>query len=76
MIKKIKQNKAYQHRHQSDVERIQQVCMRNGYEADLEDCAGIWDDYSDMYAAGWLGLPDDNDELWQIIEQYVKEKAV
>ena len=53
MIKKIKQNKAYNHRHKSDVERIQQVCMRNGYEADLEDCAGIWDDYSDMYATGY-----------------------
>lgn len=54
----------FNHRHLGDVVRIQQVCEQNGYEADLEACAYLWDEYSDRYAAGWLGLPEDDNDLW------------
>lgn len=56
-------DKNFTHRHLEDVKRMQRVLQANGYHADLDDCARLWDDYSDMYAAGWLGLPSDDDEL-------------
>lgn len=76
MIRKINQpDTPYYHRHIEDVERIQQVCLKNGYAADLEDCAGIWSEYSDSYAAGWLGLDEDDDDLWRTIKNYVETYA-
>jgi len=64
MIRKIIKNDDYRHRHHSDVERLQRVILINGYEADLRSAAGIWEDYSDDYAAGWLSMPEDDKELW------------
>lgn len=74
MIRKVKEIKP--HRHHEDVERIQRVILQNGYEADYDDAAKIWDDFSDSYSAGWLGLPDDDKELWQIIKDIVEKEAV
>jgi hypothetical protein len=75
MIRKIIKEDDYRHRHHSDVERLQRVMLQNGYEADLRSAAGIWEDYSDDYAAGWLGMPDDDEELWQTIEHRVEREA-
>lgn len=57
----------FNHRHLGDVVRIQRVAEQNGYEADLEACAYLWDEYSDRYAAGWLGLPEDDNDLWTLV---------
>lgn len=70
--KKSTPDSNFTHRHLHDVERIQQVCEQNGYEADLEACAFLWDEYSDSMCAGWLGLPDDNEELWIEIQQQAR----
>ena len=67
MIRKINNDKNFQHRHLSDVERIQSCCLQHGYEADLKECADIWNNYSNMFAAGWMGLPNDDEELWNCI---------
>ena len=75
MIRKIRYEDNYQHRHQSDVERLQRVMLANGYDADLQSAAGIWEEYSDDYAAGWMGMPDDDNELWQIIQLRVEEEC-
>jgi hypothetical protein len=76
MIRKIKQQGEFKHDHLFDVDRIQNVCLQNGYEADLQDCADVWHDYSTTSAAGWLNLPDYDDDLWQIIQFRVEEKSV
>ena len=76
MIRKINTNSPeFTHRHKPDVERIQSIIRNNGYEADLEDCACIWEEYSDMYAAGWLGLGEDDDGVWNCIRITVLEIA-
>ena len=75
MIRKIRYEENYQHRHQSDVERLQRVMLAHGYDADLPSAADIWEDYSDSYAAGWLGMPDDDNKLWQIIQLMVEDKC-
>lgn len=77
MIKKISSTgENFEHRHYADVVRIKQVLLKNGYDADLPSCANIWDEYSDSYAAGWLGLPKDDDELWQAIQWRVEKMAI
>lgn len=75
MIRKNRYTDNYQHRHQSDVERLQRVMLQNGYDADLPSAADIWEEYSDDYAAGWLGMPDDDIELWETIKYRVEEAA-
>ena len=75
MIRKIIKEDDYIHRHHSDVERLQRVMLQNGYEADLRSAADIWEEYSDDYAAGWLGMPENDDELWETIESRVEREA-
>ena len=75
MIRKIKYTNNYQHINQSDVERLQRVMLQNGYDADFRSAADIWKDYSDDYAAEWLGMPDDDIELWETIRYKVEEVA-
>lgn len=67
-ITRINNNKSYTHRHIGDVERIQRVLLDNGYSSLLEDCGNLWDNYSDDYCAGWLNLPEDDDDLWDILK--------
>ena len=40
-----------------------------------EDAAEIWEDYSDSYAAGWLILPKDDNELWQTIKHKIEPEV-
>lgn len=75
MIKKIYTEDNYSHRHIDDVVRIKKVMFENGYECDLPDAAGIWEDYSDSMAAGWMFLPYYDDELWIMIECSVEERC-
>ena len=70
----MKTQNEFKHRHQSDVERIQLVLLKNGHMVDLKAAAGIWEKYSDSFAAGWLSVPVDEDELWQEIKYRVEKK--
>ena len=71
-IVKINKNEVadsnYTHRWIDDVKRIQQVLLDNGYSSLLEDCERLWDNYSDDMCAGWMGLPEDDEELFNILE--------
>lgn len=73
MIRKIIKEDNYEHRHITDVKRLQRVMLQNGYESDLRSVAGLWDDYSDTYAAGWIGLPENDEELWGILRNKINE---
>ena len=48
MVRKIKPQGEFKHDNIFDVERIQHVCFHNGYEVDLQDCADVWKDYSNI----------------------------
>ena len=61
----------FTHRHINDVKRIQKVLLDNKYSISLKDAAGLWEEYSEMFAAGWLGLPDSDVRLFE----YLKDEA-
>jgi hypothetical protein len=67
-IVKINDDSSYNHRWIGDVKRIQQVLKNNGYSSLLKDCGDLWDEYSETWCAGWLGLPETDEELWEILE--------
>lgn len=64
----------YGQRHKDDAEIIKAVLIKKGYtNAGLNDAISLWGEYSDSYAAGWLGLPEDNEEeIWNSIKDYIR----
>lgn len=57
-------------RYPEDVDRIVNTCNRNGYAISRQDAVAIWERKSEAWAAGWLILPEDDDELIQDILFY------
>ncbi len=55
-----------------DCQRIQRVLAMHGIGATLEQCESLWEDYSDMSAAGWLGLPGGDDTLYSCVSTFVQ----
>lgn len=70
-IVKINDDREFKHRWNEDVVRIQEVLLKNGYSSLLEDCGKLWDDYSDAHCAGWLSLPEEDEELWKILKSLI-----
>lgn len=63
----------YGENHRDSCERIKSVLIANGFiNAGLNDALGLWGEYSDSYAAGWLGLPDNDAEIFDCIKGYIK----
>lgn len=58
-----------------DLPRIMGLCNRKGVSLSHEDAVDLWDGVSSSRDAGWLFLPDSDDELWGIIVDYVNEFA-
>ena len=50
--------------HPEDCQRIQKIMADRGYYATIRQCDLMWRAYSDRYAAGWLGLPEDDDGVF------------
>ena len=53
-----------------DVTRIQNVLAATGRYASRAECEYLWEKYSDSLAAGWIYLPDTDEELLNCIEGY------
>jgi len=66
----MKHKENFEHRFIEDVERIQQVMVSKGYYCTLKMCAHMWEEYSDTYCAGWLSLPESDDDLFNILKYY------
>lgn len=47
-----------------DCQRMVQVMAQHGYYATEEQVRRMWDKYSDSMAAGWLHLPEDDEQLF------------
>jgi len=60
--------------HPSDIERIIRVCATNGFLITARDAQEAWSQYSDNFAASWLMLPEDNEELVAIIRAQCLEE--
>lgn len=55
--------------YETDIERLIAVAKQQGYELDAHTAKWAWEDYSDMYAAGWLGMDSYSDyELVSILK--------
>lgn len=50
-----------------DVERIVKVLADRGYKCSPGDAAILWDRYSDSMAAGWMMLPQDDEDVFGCI---------
>lgn len=52
----------------SDRIRIQRVFKEHGYVMTQFECYSLWRSYSESYAANWIALPEDDDELWATLD--------
>lgn len=50
-----------------DTKRITKVAFNNGVSLTIKEAEEVWLEYSDSMAAGWMGLPKKDSELWQIL---------
>ena len=50
-----------------DVQRIIDVCLQAGFDIYDGDARRAWEKYSEGMAAGWMGLPEDDETLLNIV---------
>lgn len=60
----------FQHRHLESVIDMKERAEKHGLILSLDEVSNIWEFYSDMYCAGWLGPPDDDEVLVNILNWY------
>ena len=54
-----------------DIERIQRVCAQRGRIISAQQAQTAWGEESESMAAGWLGLPEDDGLLWDIVSAHL-----
>lgn len=59
--------------HERDCERIVEVLEKNGYQASITDAQTLWEKHSEMYEAGWLHLPEDDDDIWRAVKYHIED---
>jgi hypothetical protein len=57
-------------RYKSDIHRIVEIYLKNGYEISYEDAAHAWEAHSESYAAGWLCLPGEDNEVFNDTKRF------
>jgi len=58
--------------HPDDVQRIVRLFREHGYDVSPLEARAVWSIHSGGFAAGWLTLPADSDELWQVLVEYIR----
>jgi hypothetical protein len=56
--------------HAEDVASIVDAMAGAGYECSADEARELWELHSDMYAAGWLGLPDTDGEIVECLTPF------
>ena len=65
----------YSPEYPQDVERIQKILASEGHSVSKEDAEKLWSDHSYSSAAGWLILPDDDDDLLQTLKAQIRSST-
>lgn len=58
----------------ADVRRIVNAMKKYNIEITPNEAEELWDRYSDDFDAQWLGLPDNDNEIFETIIHYAKRK--
>lgn len=53
-----------------DCIRIQKALLSKGFEATLSECQELWEERSERWDAGWLILPESEEEILLSINEY------
>lgn len=57
-----------------DIKRIVEVCDQHDIQITPDEAEELWSRYSDTeWCASWLGLPSDDEDLFEIIIEYAKK---
>lgn len=56
-----------------DVRKIVKVFDAKGYRIAEEDARAAWEKYSETMCAGWLILPEKNEDIFNAIIEYFDE---
>ena len=56
----------------SDCNRIQSVLLDHGLYSTLEQCCELWELVSEDMCAGWLCLPEKNEDIYEEIRRYIE----
>jgi len=59
--------------HKNDLEKIRGVLLDRGYETSLSECENLWELYSDSMCAGWMGLPEKDEEIFWAVKSFIVE---
>jgi hypothetical protein len=57
----------------ADVTRIVNAFIIYGDVVSREDAKLAWEKYSDSMAAGWMGLPSEDNEIYHCVRSYFEE---
>lgn len=60
-------------REMADLERIALVLAQQGYVSTPEQCQLLWEMYSDSLCAGWLFLPESDEDLFEAVRCFIIE---
>jgi hypothetical protein len=58
----------------ADIDIMERIMNSRKSPETREALLGAWSVYSYDLGAGWLGLPEDEDELFQILKKYVNKE--
>ena len=62
--------KLWKEHHGEESERLKNLLISKGFiSCSVGEAEGLWMVYSDDYAAGFLGMPDSDDELYECIKE-------
>ena len=56
-----------------DCIRVAKVALDNGYYITPTEAQVLWGEYSDSRCAGWIMMPNDDEEIWQNIRYYLEQ---
>ena len=58
-----------------DVQKIVDAFSKRGYEITPSDACRAWENYSDAYGCGWMGMGkwDIDERTFRILKKYVEE---
>ena len=58
--------------HRYDCKIIRAALLERGFEPTLDQCYEVWREVSQIYAAGWMILPDTNNEIYTMCYSHIK----